>query len=49
MYDVAPVAFSVTLCPAHTDGLFTVTVGFGFTVTVDVAVDEQVPVVPVTV
>lgn len=46
---VAPLAVIVTAPPAQTDGLFTVTVGDGFTVKTAVFVLLQPLVVPVTV
>ena len=46
---VAPLALKLDVCPAHILGLFTVTLGFGFTITVDTAVPVQPLVVPVTV
>ena len=48
---VAPLAVRFVLAPAQIDVLegLTVMVGIGFTVTVTVCVDEQLPVVPVTV
>ena len=48
-YAVAPPAVKLAVCPLQIAGLFTVTVGFGFTVTVDTAVPVQPLVVPVTV
>lgn len=46
---VAPLAVSVAVDPAHIVALFTVTVGSGVTVTVDVAAELHPLVVPVTV
>lgn len=48
-YVVAPVASNEAEDPAQIVSEFTATTGFGFTVTVAVAVPEQPPVVPVTV
>lgn len=42
-------AFNVALCPAHIVALFTVTVGFGITVTVEVTVAVQPANVPTMV
>jgi hypothetical protein len=49
LYVVPPAPVSVALAPAQMLGELTVTVGNGVTVTVDKAVPEQEPVVPVTV
>lgn len=49
VYEVAPVAVNVAEAPAQIVSEFTATTGFAPTVTVAVAVPEQVPVVPVTV
>ena len=49
VYVVAPLAVIVAVKPLHTLGLFTVIVGFGFTVTIAIAVFVQPFVVPVTV
>ena len=43
------VAVRTELCPTQIVGELTVIVGVGFTVTVDVAVAVQPPLVPVTV
>lgn len=48
-YKVAPEAVSVVDCPVHIVAEFTVTVGFGLTLTVAIAVLEHPDVVPVTV
>ena len=47
--DVAPFAVKLAVCPAQIVGEFTVTFGNDVTVTVDTAVFEQAPDVPVTV
>ena len=46
---MAPLAVKVAVLPEHIVTEFTVTVGVGFTVTVEVLVPEQPAVVPVTV
>lgn len=46
---MAPLAVNTAAEPAQTVALFTVTVGVGFTVTVDVFEELQPVVVPVTV
>jgi hypothetical protein len=46
---MAPPAERVADPPGQIDSLLTVTVGFGFTVSVDVATEVHVPVVPVIV
>ena len=48
-YVVAPFAVKTADPPAHIVEEFTVTVGLGFTVTIDVADEVQVPVVPTIV
>jgi hypothetical protein len=45
----APPAVKLAVAPAQMVGELTVTVGIGFTVTVETAVPEQPDVVPVTV
>jgi hypothetical protein len=49
VYEVAPVAVNVALWPSQIVGELTFTTGLAFTVTVLVALPEQLPVVPVTV
>lgn len=49
LYVVAPLAVSVVLLPLQIVAEFTVTTGFGFTVTLQVLVPTHEPVVPVTV
>ena len=46
---MAPLAFSVADPPGQIVAEFTVTVSAGLTVTVDVAVEEHVPLAPVIV
>jgi hypothetical protein len=46
---VAPLAVKLAVSPRQILGLFTVIVGFGFTLTVETAVPVQPFVVPVTV
>lgn len=48
-YVVAPVAVKLAELPAQTVALATLMVGLGTTVTVDVPVPEQLPLVPVIV
>ena len=49
VYVPPPVAFKAVLEPEQIAGELTVTTGRGFTVTVEVAVPEQLPFEPVTV
>ena len=49
VYEVAPPAVKVVVCPEQMVGELTVTIGMVFTVTVDAAVEEHPIVVPVTV
>jgi hypothetical protein len=49
LYELAPLAVKLAVSPRQILGLFTVIVGFGFTVTVETAVPVQPFVVPVTV
>ena len=49
IYAVAPLAVRVAVCPEQIVDEFTFTVGVGYTVTVAIAVLEQLLVVPVTV
>jgi hypothetical protein len=49
LYVVAPLAVKLAVVPLQMVGEFTVTVGRGFTVTVDTAVPVQPCVLPVTV
>ena len=49
VYEVAPPAERFAVCPGQIVGEFTVTIGKEVMVTVDTAVFEQLPTVPVTV
>jgi hypothetical protein len=50
LYELAPLAVSVAVCPEQIVGLFTLTVGVGITLTVQTAVFVQpIEFIPVTV